>query len=416
MRTLIVQLPLGSPSPSVAYAHAWVQTDAQAPAVAQQWAVASLLPRPDRQTDVVVVVPALALSWHTLALPAGLNKQPARLKAALQGLLEERLLDEPDELHLALGPNWKQTPQPWVAACQRAWLSAHLLALEAAGLSVHRIVPEVAPTAGALRMLALSNADADADTGWLWCSQAERGVWGVPLRAISDPGQSLWATPEEREQADVQAEPAVVALTSACLGVPARLMAPGQHWLAALESGWDLAQFEFQANAQSRRMKSWQRALSHGWHARAWRPARWGLYVLLASQLVGLNVWAWNTRNDWQAQQQAWTTLLQDSFPKTRVVVDAPVQMAQEVARLRQSSGQLSAQDLEAMLDAVGQALPEGVVPPRQWRFQPGQLQWPDFKLSASQQTALRQNLAAKGYQLKTEAQTGTITVRGASQ
>ena len=67
MRTLIVQLPLGSPSPSVAYAHAWVQTDAQAPAVAQQWAVASLLPRPDRQTDVVVVVPALALSWHTLA-------------------------------------------------------------------------------------------------------------------------------------------------------------------------------------------------------------------------------------------------------------------------------------------------------------------------------------------------------------
>ncbi len=412
MRTLIVQLPLGKPAPNLAYAHAWVQTDTPTPALAQLWATASLLPTTDRQTDVVVVVPALALSWHAVELPAGLHKQPARLKAALQGLLEERLLDEPAELHLALQPNWKQSARPWVAACQSAWLSAHLQALEAAGLTVHRIVPELAPTDGALRLLALG----DAETGWLWCRQAGRGVWGLPLQAVPEQGLGLWASQEEREQAELQAEPAALALASQRLGLQARLLAPGQHVLAALESDWDLAQFGFQANARSRRMKSWQHAASQGLHAPAWRPARWGLWLLLASQLVGLNVWAWQTRADWQAQQQAWAGMLKESFPKTQVVVDAPLQMAQEVARLRQGAGQLTAQDLEAMLSAVGQALPTGVTPPPQWRFQTGQLQWPDFKLSVAQQEALRQNLAAKGYLLKTEAQVGTITVREAAK
>ncbi len=408
MRLLIVQLPLDAPTLGTAYPHTLLETNAPIPAMALQWAAASLLPATDRQTDVVALVPALALSWHRVNLPAGLHKQAARIKAALEGLLEERLLDETAALHMALAPNWQQTDQPWVAVCDRQWLNGHLQALETAGLTVQRIVPELAPGSASLQLHAVG----DADQGWLWCSQADHGVWGLPLQAVPPNGAGLWASDEVRNQTDVQAEPAVVAATSERLGVQARLVAPSQHWLAALDSGWDLAQFEFQVNAHSRRVKTWRRAASQFWHHRTWRPVRWGLSLLLASQLLGLNVWAWKTRADWQTQQQAWTHLLQETFPQTRVVVDAPLQMAKEVARLRQSSGQLAAHDLEFMLSTLGQALPAGVSAPRQWRYQPGQLQLQNLELSASQQDALRQSLSTKGFQWRAEGQTWLMTLR----
>jgi general secretion pathway protein L len=60
-----------------------------------KWASSQLLPKLDRASELVVMVPALALSWHRVELPPGLHKQKARLQAALHGLLEERLLDDP---------------------------------------------------------------------------------------------------------------------------------------------------------------------------------------------------------------------------------------------------------------------------------------------------------------------------------
>ncbi len=410
MRTLIVQLPLGASSPSTSYPHAILQTDTATPVVTLQWAVASLLPTTDRQTDVVALVPALALSWHQVDLPAGLHKQPARLKAALEGLLEERVLDETATLHMALAPDWKHSAQPWVAVCDRQWLSSHLQLLEAAGLTVHRIVPELAPVSETSRLHALG----DAEQGWLWCSQTGRGLWGLPLQAVPPNGEGLGLSDEERSQTEVLAEPAVVAAMSERLGMQTQLMAPNQHWLAALTSGWDLAQFEFQANAHSRRLKIWQRAANQLRHHSRWRPARWGLSLVLASQLLGLNAWAWKTRADWQTQQQSWTHILQETFPQIRVVVDAPLQMAREVVSLRQSSGQLAAHDLEAMLGTLGQALPTGVAAPRQWQYQPGQLQLQNLELSVSEQDALRQSLSAKGYQWRAQGQTWLMTLREA--
>ena len=58
----------------------------------------ALLPRAG---DVVAVVPARMLSWHRIVLP---KVNSARLRNALEGLLEERVLDDPQELHFALAP------------------------------------------------------------------------------------------------------------------------------------------------------------------------------------------------------------------------------------------------------------------------------------------------------------------------
>jgi general secretion pathway protein L len=409
MRTLIIQLPTGTPQPSLAYAHAVVTPESASPSLALQWAVSTLLPTSTTPTETVVLVPALALSWHRVTLPEGLAKQPARWLPALQGVLEDRLLDDPALLHMALQPDWAHAPQPWVAVCDRAWLSAHLQALEQAGVQVHRIVPELHPPLEA--QPPLITALGDADSSWLWVSHPERGIWGQALNANTASLPALGLSDEERAQAVVQAEPGVVEKVSQLLGTQARLVPPGQHWLDAIGADWDLAQFELRANAQTRRIKQLQRNLDEVWRNPAWRPVRWGLALLLATQLIGLNAWAWKTRADWQAQQSSWTQMLQETFPQTQVVVDAPLQMAQQVDRLRQSSGQLGAADLEAMLAALGQAMPQDLAAPGQWTYQTGQLRLQSFKPTATQQQSLQQSLSRQGYQWRAEGDAWLMNV-----
>jgi general secretion pathway protein L len=61
-------------------------------------AATALLPKAD---SVVAVLADSDVSWHRLTLP----KAPAaRLRAAVVGVLEEALLDEPELLHFALAP------------------------------------------------------------------------------------------------------------------------------------------------------------------------------------------------------------------------------------------------------------------------------------------------------------------------
>jgi general secretion pathway protein L len=101
------------------------------------------LPKAD---TTVLVVPARALSWHQVDLP----KVPkARLRAALDGLLEEHLLDDTSALALALSPDaqaGKASAGAWVAACDKAWLSAAIQTFEAAGCRVTQVVPEFWPS------------------------------------------------------------------------------------------------------------------------------------------------------------------------------------------------------------------------------------------------------------------------------
>ena len=404
MRTLILQLPIGLPQANTPYLHAWSEGALQTSPLSLKWASRNLLPQLDRASELVLMLPAQAVSWHRVELPKGLHKQKARLQAALQGLLEERLLDDPAQLHIALSSQWKTSASTWVAVCDKAWLQAHLTALESEGLTAHRIVPEFTPDAPELQI----TATGDADNGWLWACQAESGVWGCPLKSV----QSASWPPQALDEAIIQAEPAVVDLISQKLQRPARLMPPAQHWLAALHSDWDLAQFEFQSNARARQLKTVQRLTSDLWQHPQWRWARWGLSLLLCSQLIGLNAWAWKTRANWQAQQQSWSHILRETIPSTSVVVDAPLQMQQGVARLRQSSGALSPGDLESMLNALGQAMPPQVAAPPQWRLNDGQLRLSGWALTEADQQAIAQALNPQGYQWRADGNDWLILPR----
>jgi general secretion pathway protein L len=146
MSTLIIALPLSSGDTTTRYEHV-LTPDGQSIAV-HATSTANLLPDASRGADeTVAVVPAEALSWHRVELPKGVGAGSPRLRPVLQSLLEDRLLDDPQDLHLACEPSPAADRPIWIAACDKAWLSQHLQQLEAARRPVTRIVPEFAPHA-----------------------------------------------------------------------------------------------------------------------------------------------------------------------------------------------------------------------------------------------------------------------------
>ena len=392
MRTLLLQLPLSLPGPQAVYGQAWTEPTAPARLTVRH-APLALLPTVGAQTPVVAIVPAAALSWHRVNLPLGLKNPSPRLLNALHGLLEDHLLQEPAQLHIALAPQAQAGQPVWVAVCDKAWLQQHLHALQAAQLSVQRLVPEFTPPADG----AFAHALGDDDSGWLWLRSAQHGVQAWPVAASTHlPAPWLEAT-------EVLAEPGLAAWAQSRWGERSRLVDTAHHWSSALASGWELAQFELADQLRPQRWWRWRERLESLWRQPRWRPARWGLLALLMAQLVGLNAWAWMTRQHWQDQQESWGRMLQESFAHVTVVVDAPLQMARELARLRQASGQLGPADLEAQLQALGAALPAGVGGPTRIAYEDGVLQWPALSLSPEQTAALGQALAARGYQLHSE-------------
>lgn len=406
MRTLLLQLPTTPPGPSAVYGVAEYDPAATGWHMPPGNSPLALLPQPRRQTEVVALVPPGALSWHRVQLPSGWGRGNARLQAVLQGLLEDQLLQDPAQLHLALAPHATHGQSVWVAACDKAWLQSHLRNLQDAGFQVQRIVPELAPPDDGNHWHALG----DERQGWLWSCDSTHGVTGWPIAAVAQlPSEWLAA-------ASLHTEPGLAhwAQEQAHFNQPVQLVDTAAHWREAAKGPWNLAQFELQRDARTRRLQGLQRLTDTLWRSAPWRPTRWGLVMLLLAQLVGVQVWARMTRQQWQSEQERWTQILQQSFPKVSVVVDAPLQMAREVARLRQGSGQLTAQDLESQLQALGNALPNGVAGLASLNFQDNQLQWPTLPMNPEQQASFEQALQRQGYRLSSSGGTSQLsTIEG---
>ncbi|MGZ5181375.1 MAG: type II secretion system protein GspL [Ramlibacter sp.] len=355
---------------------------------AQGSAAPALLPAPTGAgSETVVIVPAAALSWHRVDLPKGTGPRSPRLRAVLEGLLEDRLLDEPEDLHFALEPGAAAERPAWVAVCERSRLRAALQMLEAAGRPVSRVVPEFAPE-GDPALYAL----ADQHGAQLVCASRD-GILAVPLSAAS----LALLPPNLPQNTPLVAEPAVAALAEQVLQHPPRLLPPADRLLSSGQTTWDLAQFEFASGSRARAFKKF----STGWagllHAPEWRPARWAVVVLLAVQLLGLNAWAWKERSALAAKREASRTILTQTFPQVRTVVDAPQQMEREVAALRQVTGGISGRDLEAMLGVLAAVAPPGAVATG-LEFSGTELRVHGLATSEAQAQPLLQALRSRGY------------------
>lgn len=367
----------------------------------------SLLPESARAaqvSQVVLVLPVQRLSWHQVQLPPGAARS-ARLRAVLEGLVEDQLLDDVADLHLAL-----QTPLPaqgsaWLAACDKAWLSDCVREVEQAGFFVSALVPELAPPAAAA-------ADADASAQlfamdspqgpqWVHCSSAGLTRWPLQAAAL--------AALKPSEALPVWAEPAVAAQAEALLGRPLFLQTSAQRALLASQGGWDLAQFGIVASRRGRSLRHLAQGLRHFSSAPRWRPVRWGLWAVLLVQVLGLNGYSFQQQALVNQERRAMQAAFTSTFPKVQAVVDAPVQMQREVDQLRQRIGQLAPEDAEVMLSALMQSA-NFAAAPTAVRYQNGELQVEGLQLAAPALADLTRALQARGYVL--QAQGAALALR----
>ena len=346
---LIIALP-HSANTNTGYAH--VHSDGHSVLRSATGAAATLSAHAG---EVVAVVPHSRLAWLRVQLPPA--SHGPRLQSVLHGLLEDRLLDDPHQLHIVLDPASEAIAriggETLVAVCDKQWLREAIAPLQAAGLTVQRIVPELSPSETPVLQV-MGEPDHSQS---LLCHA--HGVTLLP------PNTAQWRAFAELGQDDlqIQAEPAMVARVQSTLQRQPMLQSAAQRWVKSSQSAWDLAQGEW---AQGRAQRA-QRLVLSAWqtlrHAPTWKPVRWGVLALVALQVLGLNALAWRESSALNAQQASLQNILQTTFPSVTLVIDAPLQMQREVDALQQKSGAASSTDLEPLLAALARVLPAGQTP-----------------------------------------------------
>ena len=298
----------------------------------------------------VLVVPARALSWHQVDLP----KVPkARLRTALDGLLEEHLLDDTNAMAFALSPDaqaGKAATGAWVAACDKAWLSSTIQSFEAVGCRVTQVLPEFWPQIEP--MICVTGTPEQA-----WITRADsQGVMTIPLHAGDTSGVLEALLANYPESTPIGAEPAVVTLAEASLTHKVTLRQQTTGLLYSASSLWELAQFEHSLSGNSQGMKNVIRHWQTFWQSPAWRPVRWGIAAVLCANIIGLNTWAWQQQASLSNKRAQLSTILTQTFPSVKVVVDPALQMSREMTALRQATGASGVQNFESMLSAFSTA------------------------------------------------------------
>lgn len=321
-------------------------------------AAPALLPKADQ---VVLLLADGDVSWHRMAIP---KAAPARLRAALAGAMEELLLDDDELQHLALAADAVPGQPGWVAVVNKPWLSHALAALESAGRPAERVLSMLSP--------------GEPAHGHFFAT-AEGGEGGVAL-ALSDAdgvaclrlgGLARALLPATADSMHFTATPAAAGAAERWLGAPVQTLSLAERALQAARAPGNLRQFELAV--RHRGLLALRDAL-RGLRSPEWRPVRWGLAALAALHLLGLNTWAWQQRQALDERKLAVNTLLRDSFPSVRAVLDAPVQMQRETDRLRAAAGRPGDADLEVLLAAAAAAWPDSQGPVQALQFEAGRL------------------------------------------
>ena len=390
MTTLTLALPLLRPTAGTEFSYV-LSADGRT-LLGHGMAPLTLLPRADA---LVLVVPARCMSWHELKLPP---VSASRMRAALEGALEDRLLDEPAHLAFALGPRRAPDGSVQVAACDKNWLHGALQFFELGQRPASRVVPELEPAGDAAQRCLVATGSVEEP----WLSLVDlRGVLSAPLHTAA---VLLDLGTDKPGGLPLIAQPPVAELAERLLARPASIQDTAQSLLASSRSAWELAQFELALSSGGRMARRSAQAWQQFARARGWRPARWGLVALLLANLAGLNAWAWRQDAALQAKRAQVKTLLTQTFPRVKTIVDAPLQMERELALLRQSSGGMAGRDLEVMLAAVGAILPAGKIPTA-IEFSPGEVVVKDSGLNASQLALVSAKLSGLGYSARLDGE-----------
>ena len=376
---------------------------------AQGQCAASLLPK---ATTVVAVLADADVSWHRITLP---KAPPARLRAALGGLLEEALLEDADDVHLALAPAAIAGQPTWVAAVSRRWLRAELAALEKADVFVDRVVPMSWPDDPPIGHFAETRGDPGGPAQGIAHGIAH-GIalnWAHPdgvasVRLQGGLARALVPSPAPAETR-WSATPGAAAAAEQWLGAPVRVMAPGQRLLQSARSLWNLRQFDLARRTRGgRALRDSARKL----FSPEWRAVRYGVAALAVAHIVGLNLWAWHQRDAIAMKRAAMQSLVKAIYPNASpldIQRDAEAVLQREAQALRTLAGKPGDTDLEPMLQAAASAWPVDRPAVDSLRFEPGRLTLSAPGWSAPQIDQFRSVLRPAGWQV--EASEGRLVL-----
>jgi general secretion pathway protein L len=368
---------------------------------AQGEAAAALLPR---RSQVIAVVRETDVSWHRIILP----KAPAsRLRAALVGVLEEALLEDAESVHLAVAPLAAAGQPSWVAALDRAWLQDELAALQRGGVFVDRVVPMAWPDDPPIgHFHAAHAADGTSPQGVALTWAHADGV--ATVRLEGDLARAIVPTPAPAATRWT-ASPMAAVTAERWLGAPVTVMPDEQRLLQAGRSLWNLRQFNLARRTRgARALGDWLRqAMSP-----AWRPVRVGAAVLVAAQIIGLNLWAWHQKSVIESRRSAIQALVKSTYPRVSeadLQRNASAVMQRETQALRTLAGKPGDADLEPMLQAAAAAWPAERPPVENLRYESGRLTLAANGWSDTQIEQFRGLLRQSGLQV--EASEGRLVV-----
>ncbi len=382
MSTLIISLPLEAVSAQTEFD--FVVTDDGVTAAQSGRARAEALPLIDKLGDVcMATAPLRALSWHQVTLPEGVTPSSTRMRAVLEGLLEDKLLDDSRVLHFTLPPVFKPGMTQWVSVCDRRWLAMAVQGLEAAKRPVSRVVPEWGPPAAPIRLHV---------TGTLKDPQVvvsgDIGLGMFPLTAELLKGFGL----TDNASISVSAEPALAALASQILLRPVTPLSAAERMPQVIASAWDLSKRLQMRNLADRGKLEWLRAPR-------WRLMRWAAIAVVSVNVLGLNALAWVGQQQLAVKHEAMKNMLTRSFPNLKTIVDVPVQMGREVRLLEQAHAAPAVADLDVMLGALNRDLPAGNSL-KGLDYTSGQLRLIGLELNADEARTLSVGLTAHGYSI----------------
>jgi general secretion pathway protein L len=348
---------------------------------------------PQDSVALVAVVPSSAMAWHTLTVPP---LPPSRMPAAITSLLEEHLLEDPNDTHMVwteAGAEVAKTGGALVlAVCSKSWLRQALAPLQAQGRVVSRIVPECSPATQGHPKLWLSGSPEWVSA--LYCDG--RGVMVLP----QPPWPNQLAASLSHPDLELLCEPGLAAWAQSHWAREPKLVSPSQRLVLACETDWDLARGEWAQGRKERWSRTFCEFASQWWQTPKWRAARWGMLALLAINLLGLNWLAWQQTLALDSSRQAMVGILTQSFPSVKVVVDPPLQMARELEAAKRAKGSPGPGDLEVMLSRLGQVLPQGTQI-HNLQFTPGELQWQANLTSSEWMQSSQATLQSLGYELR---------------